>query len=255
MKYFDDSILMGIKEYARDNLGLYSESDSSWVFDYLNDSRIEQKEKRSELITGPEDPSKYDFQNAKKIYELYKDVPIELASEENFWAYLTHVEFWDYMIKRWPIDKKESTMISRYFFGKAKPYYRNGLSRLWWYAHVTYDNELEDPYFYTRIALKEQERAALLLETVNISRNRTALFATLDVLSNIDKWKENDEIYSIKDERNTVLRPLMSYINGIGGVMIWDLLTSEEATKKIMTFIDQLKEDGVIKFKELVPNQ
>ncbi|WP_369010273.1 DUF6339 family protein [Oceanobacillus alkalisoli] len=94
----------------------------------------------------------------------------------------------------------------------------------------------------------------MLLETVNLSRNRVALFATLEVLKLIDDWKANDEIYQIRDERNVVLRPLMRYVNTIGGVMIWDLLSTEEAREKIMLFIDQLRDEEIIRFKPKVWN-
>lgn len=248
MRYFDEVTLQTVKTHSLANLHLYSIESDVWVNDYLeNDSNILNHS--SKMKVGPEIPSNYDSDNAQVLYELYKDIPIELATEESFWAYLAHTEFWEYMLRRWPVDGRETTLNTRYFFGKEKPYYRNGLSRLWWYAHTTYDKELDDPYYYTKIALKEQERAAILLETVNLSRNRVALFATLDILKMIDYWKANDEIHSIKDERNVILRPLMQYVNAIGGVMIWDLLSPEEARAKITLFIEQLKDDEIIKFK------
>ncbi len=251
MKLFDEATLQTIKVHALENLNLYSHGTDVWVDDYLEEN-TDIKNYSSKMKAGPGSLSNYDSENAQVLYELYKDIPIELASEESFWAYLVHTEFWEYMLRRWPVDGKEATLNTRYFFGKDKPYYRNGLSRLWWYAHTTYDEGLDDPYYYTKIALKEQERAAILLETVNLSRNRVALFATLDVLKLIDDWKAKNEIYSIKDERNVVLRPLMQYVNAIGGVMIWDLLSPEEATAKIMMFIEQLKDEEIIKFKTLV---
>lgn len=253
MRYFDEVTLQAVKTHALENLHLYSKGTDIWVTDNLEDnSNIINHS--SKMKVGTKTPSSYDSDNAQVLYELYKDIPIELASEESFWTYLAHTEFWDYMLRRWPVDGKETTLNTRYFFGKDKPYFRNGLSRLWWYAHTTYNKELDDPYYHTKIALKEQERAAILLETVNLSRNRVALFATLDVLKMIDDWKASNKIYSIKDERNVVLRPLMQYVNAIGGVMIWDLLSPEEARGKIMLFIEQLKDDGIIKFKPFVLN-
>lgn len=249
MKYFDESTLSTVKIHALENMHLYSIESDIWIDDYLEDN-LETTNHSSKMEIGPKDASSYDSYNARILYELYKDIPIELASEENFWAYLTHTVFWEYMLERWPVDGNEKTLHIRYFVGKDKPYYRNGLSRLWWYAHTTFNEKLEDPYYYTKIALKDQERASILLETINVSRNRVALFATLDVLKMIDDWKESDEIYSIRDERNVLLRPLMRYINAVGGVMIWDLLSPEEARKKIMLFIEQLKEDKIIKFKK-----
>lgn len=250
MRYLDEGTLQTVKSHGLDNMHLYSENNEIWVKEYLEDD-LNFNNYSLKMQVGPKSPSSYDCINAQILYEIYKDIPVELASEESFWAYLTHTEFWDYMLIRWPVNGKESTLNRRYFFGKEKPYYRNGLSRLWWYAHTTYNHELDDPYYYTKIALKEQERAAILLETVNLSRNRVALFATLDILKMIDDWKDNDVIYPIKDERNVLLRPMMQYINAVGGVLIWDLLSPEEAKEKLMVFIEQLKESDTIKFKTL----
>lgn len=249
MKYFDESTLQQIKIYGRENIELYQDGTIPWVIDYLDLEKSSQHDS-CHLMTGPDSPTKYDINNAQLLYEEYKDIPIELASEESFWSYLTHTKYWRYMIKRWPVTNNENRITNQYFFGKNKPFYRNGLSRLWWYAHITYNPEMIDPYYYTKIALKDQERAALLLETVNLSRNRVALFATLDILSKIDEWKENNKISHIKNERNVLLRPLMQYVNSIGGVMIWDILSQEEAKEKMMIFIDQLIEGDIIVEKE-----
>ena len=111
---------------------------------------------------------------------------------------------------------------------------------------MTYDKTLDDPYYYTKIAFKDQDRARLLIETVNISRNRIALFAMLDVLHELDTEISNGTLLPIKDQRNTLLRPLIRFINEVGGVMIWDLLSSEDAKNKIRSFIEQLKEEDVV---------
>ena len=49
-----------------------------------------------------------DFKTAKALYEAYKDVSPLVASLPNLWVYLTHVDLFQYVQKRWPkIYEKE----------------------------------------------------------------------------------------------------------------------------------------------------
>lgn len=75
------------------------------------------------------------------------------------------------MRNRWPIEAAQKDLLSfiqtRYMFNsKNKRFYRNDLSRLWLYAASTYDQfNATDPYFYTKIMMKDQDLAGLILET------------------------------------------------------------------------------------------
>lgn len=86
------------------NLEKY-ESTDSWVDQYFIsketpnyyfDSKIEVSD--YQLVLGESDT---DFQNAKIIYEAFKGKlnPVQ-ASDLRLWAYLAHVQHWDYMCKR-----------------------------------------------------------------------------------------------------------------------------------------------------------
>lgn len=249
MNILDDITLQNLKMHIIDNQRLYSENES-FLAKKLNIYEFKDHSPFMEYNSGNQ--SSCDQKNAEYIYEEFKDIPIELATEEAFWTYMSHIEFWGYLQKRWPVKSENSnefntsTIANRYFFGKEKPFYRQGLSRLWWAAHLTYNEQLNDPYKYTKIAMKDQERVSLLIETVNLSRNKTALFAVLDILDNLDKQKEKGIILPIKHERQTLLRPLVKFVNSIGGVTIWDMLTHDEAKSKLQNFIDQLIDDGII---------
>lgn len=229
---------------------LLYQQDNSWVFELLS---IEEEDDVSSILqVGESHPSTYDLENVKIIFERYKDIPVELAAEESFWTYLTHVNFWSYMTKRWPYkssDKNINVIYNRFFFGKNQAKYRNGISRLWWYGFITYNELLKDPYHYTKIALRDQERASLLLESANLSRNQVALMAALDILNDLDEMVAEDFIEYIPNQRNKILRPLVKYINDLGGILIWDIFDQDEAKSKMEKFIDELIEDKVIMFK------
>lgn len=249
MKLLDESTLQQLKVELESNTTLYKK-EQPFMINRLG--LTDYEDSSSKLNLTPDSPSNYDAQNIRIFHEKFKNIPIELASEESFWAYLSHVDFWEYMQVRWPLksDTDTSSIRNRYFFGKNRPLFRQGVARLWWYGHLTYDSTLDDPYHYTNVAFKDQDRARLLIETVNISRNRVALFATLDVLHTLDNWTSEEKIETIKGERENLIRPLMQFINSVGGVMIWDMLTLDEAKVKIMSFVKQLIQDDVITFKK-----
>ena len=47
-----------------------------------------------------------DLESAKVVYEAYKNISPLLASNENFWIYLTHVDLFSYVQKRW-LDRRQ----------------------------------------------------------------------------------------------------------------------------------------------------
>lgn len=249
MRLLEEATLQQLKAELEYNIPLYQQEQPFMIkrLGIINHENISCK-----LNLTPDSPSTFDAYNVQIVHTRFKDIPLELAAEESFWAYLSHVEFWDYMQVRWPLnnDTDTSSIRNRYFFGKERPLFRHGVARLWWYGYLTYEPTMDDPYHYTKVAFKDQDRARMLIETVNISRNRVALFATLDVLHMLDNWTFEEKIEIIKGERENVIRPLMQFVNSVGGVMIWDLLTPEEAKAKIMSFINQLIQDSIIKLKK-----
>lgn len=123
------------------------------------------------------------------------------------------------------------------FYTKNKRYYRNGLSRLWLYAALTYDQSNDtDPYFYTRIMMKNKDLAGLILETTTISRNFKALKAKLEIVQRIEVLEEKGEIEKIKGKREFI-RDIMKQVNFIGAITIWDSLTHKEAVEKLWKYV------------------
>lgn len=240
--YIDDLVLENMKNEIENNLELYRQSQP-WCLELL-DIQLEDLEKPVELKIIEGDKGQYDIDNAILLYEAMEDLPYSIATNENYWSFMTHTIYWDYMRNRWPIEDAQKDVVSfvrtRYMFNpKNKSYYRNGLSRLWLYAALTYDSEnKDDPYLYTRLMLKNQDLAGLILETTTVSRNFKALKATLEVIQKIEKLEENGEIEKIKGKRDFI-RGLMKQVNFIGAITIWDSLTHEEAVDKLWRFVDK----------------
>ena len=82
--------------------------------------------------------------------------------------------------------KKIDSVKSRYFFtgNVDRALTTNGISRLWWIAHTTYDESYEDPYYLTKILLTTQDVAVTIFAR-NFSRNTNLTKFILKALDEI----------------------------------------------------------------------
>lgn len=178
--FMKQKALDSLQAEVADNLNKY-QSSSFWMDEhfinqnmpkYYFDTGIEVAD--YQLISGGPET---DFQNAKIVFEAFKNKlnPVQ-ASDLRLWAYLAHVQHWEYMSHRWKIDipdeeddegseeRKKSPrekMIdrvkTRYFFGdsRGKAFVRQGIARLYWSAYLTYDDTNDNPYEYTEFFLSK----------------------------------------------------------------------------------------------------
>lgn len=178
------------------------------------------------------DPDKSDLENSILLYEGLTLNETQ-ASDPRLWTYLSHVVFWKYMRKRWALenvkkgDNPIGRVIDRYLLinPRLESLTRNGISRLWWYAHLTRDIKRSDNYELTRVLLSRAEVAVGVLErTIGINQNMR--IAILEFL------KENNDILSNEDLTRLLLRTFNLY----GGTKVLPLLEVEEI-KKILEYI------------------
>ena len=150
-----------------------------------------------------------DFDVAVILYKAYKDIPLILASNEAFWAYLCHVDLFEYCKKRYPVDdvkNKVSHILDHWFFGRNHT--RNTLAQLWWGVHETIDDDnAEDPYHLTKIFFINYSFRVTWL-TVML-RTKQGLLGILDFL------KENPEITDKAFEYRGLF--IAKYFNRLGG--------------------------------------
>ena len=64
----------------------------------------------NQIVLETDGTGKFDFENAKKIYELFKDLTPADANDSRLWVRLTHDHCHDYMVKRW-MDKPKSEKV------------------------------------------------------------------------------------------------------------------------------------------------
>ena len=178
------------------------------------------------------DPDKSDIENSIKLYEQLSLTETQ-ASDSRLWTYLTHVYFWNYMRGRWPVEKIREgdspigRVIDRYLLVRPRleSLSRNGIARLWWFAHLTKDESRSDKYELTKILLTRADvQAGILERTIGVNFNmRTALLEFL---------KEHNYILSDEDKTRLLLRNFNLY----GGTKVLPFLQKDEI-KKVLQII------------------
>lgn len=168
--------------------------------------------------------SKNDLKNAITFFEAYKDMSPLVAAQEAFWAYLTHVEYYDYVKERWDINSETSAnnIILRFFVNGTLKLTRNALGHLWWTVYITYDEENKDPYHLTRILFTNTE----VVQDMTESQFFSVRPLTRGVL---EFFEEHTDIKPTKIN----IKKIMSYFNSLGGVRELSFET-EDSIKKII---------------------
>lgn len=238
MIILDNAALSLLKANIEENMEYYRHYSEPWIQKFiegLNEDSLIQDDTLV-LSNNPE----YDTENAIRLYSKLRTLSTTLVSSNNYWTTLAHTSFYQYMQVRWPVneDTKPRFVDTRYFFSATnqKSRARHGLTRLWWIAHLTYDEKNEaDPFYYTKLATKDQELYNLIMETKHVAQNKKALFAMLDTFTDIFELVEEGKIE--KFNKRDFFRDTMQQINLIGSVTIWDMLSREEAKDKLLEFV------------------
>ena len=126
-----------------------------------------------------------DFQSAIAIYEAYKNISPLLASNEAFWAYLTHVDLFEYAQKRWPKVKEDNCgadyIIDHWFVG-SQGLLRNAAASAWWSVYNTIDETRQNKYELTEMFFKNYTLRVTALGPTQLIRHREAMIGILSFL-------------------------------------------------------------------------
>jgi hypothetical protein len=203
------------------NVENYTEGAPPWVAENFNDQNWYQDldynfNSSIQLIKGDHDS---DFENVKILHKAF----------DNIWAYYSHTKFWDYMQERWPLKstiKNPPSFILDHYFVKGKAdrgLLRNGIARLWFIGHISYDEKREDPYELTRMVLLNQEVLRTFSERPILMRNKNFRSALLNSMA------QNNKPYLDRDK----FRMLLEYFVRISGIKRLDALSEDDLTELI----------------------
>lgn len=217
------SVLVNIRNYQIDdvwvnNIGTPSERELLTSFDV--DSLP--------ALTLPSDDSHHDIENSILLHRtLAKLTPLQ-ARDPRLWTRLSHIEYWGYMRKRWQVEKylgdgekkAGGRILERYFIlqSQGRSLIRNGISRLWWSAHLSHNPSRENPYELTHVLMSTLDITQSLLER-SIGRAPNILLGFLEFLN-----RHRDDLLSGGNENRLRIRHLAKYLNMYGGVSVLDYL-------------------------------
>lgn len=250
--YIKQKALDSLQADIADNLGKY-QAETLWVNQYFIDKGMPnyyfdtniEVDDYNLVLGGPET----DFQNAKIVFDAFKNKlnPVQ-ASDLRLWAYLAHVQHWDYMFSRWKIDipdeeddeeqddekksPREKTLgriKTRYFFGasRGKAFVRQGIARLYWGAYLTYDDTNDNPYEYTEFFFNKQDVFTSITER-SYARNKALVLATLKELKKYPDLSRED------------IRLFLAKLNQAGAITVLDFLDPMQAEQLCEKLMDEV---------------
>ncbi len=175
-----------------------------------------------DIILSPK--PEHDVESSIAIFTELKDLDRVQANDRRLWVSLTHGRFYHYTKERWAYNKDYSrnALIRRFHFegSSLEARMRNSISRLWWAAKITYDENLNDAFELTKLLWSKQD----LIQNV-VERS----YGTYEnvVRGILEIYKENSQL------SESELRHLYTGLNAIGGVKILSFLTVNEIKAEI----------------------
>lgn len=132
-----------------------------------------------------------DYEAAITLYEAFQSLNREQACYAPFWAYLTHIDLYPYMIQRFCQGKAPEVIDVKNHWWHTN-LMRRGLSNLWWSVCQTIDDKHpDDKYHYTKYLFKHIDFRQRRLGSSTLFRHREAVIGILKFLEeHVDEYFE-----------------------------------------------------------------
>lgn len=238
LPFFSNAFVRRLREQADANVESYG-SDTGWLDTFASGQQWLNENSQifapPPILLLPETgrPTQHDAENAKRIFTWLRDISPTLAMEERLWACLTHYVFPDYMAARWPV--KSSSIIRRRYLFEGKSFAsltRNGISRLWWSAHLTHEPTRENPFELTETLFLRQDIQVSLLERA-IGKCPVVRTAVLDFFRTNSDWISKN---SFTKRIQVIIREL----NLLGGATLLDVTPKLDIENLLTNIGEQL---------------
>lgn len=150
-----------------------------------------------------------DGEAAKALFRAYARLTPVQAAYDPFWVYLSHVDLYGFVRRRWPdieTDKRPSNYVKEHWFGKD---IMQSLSGWWWTVYYTVGEDKED-FTLTDFLFNRREDLRQNLGTSALFRHRPFTRALLSFLI------DNDDI--TKESQIPRCRFIIQYFNRQGAI-------------------------------------
>ena len=222
-----------LKDRIPHNIEKYKTGTHEWLDELFSNKKNTIQSVISDngiiLRTGKQHSTEFDAINAQLLFEGYPELTPTIAADERIWASLCHNQHYDYMLNRWPVEPdvahhqtEQGIIEQRYFFlyGPRKSQERNGLSRLWLSAAMTYDPDRADPYELTKVLLQDTNFIMYMFGHT-FGSNKRVVQGTMEAVLQLQL--ERGERVSAKP-----LKSFSEKLNLISGVTMLDAYTKQD---------------------------
>lgn len=154
-----------------------------------------------------------DLESAIALYEAFKNLTPLAASKVELWTYLSHVDLFSYMQKRFPEvceGKADVKFIQERWFRNSQGIIRSSLSGLWWSVYCSVDEDRDDKYELTRMLFSNNNIRTHYFGRSTIFRLREAMIGILEFLV------ENPDISEVHFNSRCIY--IAQYFNRLGAV-------------------------------------
>jgi hypothetical protein len=185
-------------------------------------------------LDEPQDGNLKDLENSIRIHKALRQLTPLQARDPRVWTRIVHLDAWTYMRKRWPLERfsrdveKGARFVARRYFvpqNEGRALLRNGIARLWWTAHLSYDHARDNPYELTGVLLSTLDITQQILER-SMGRAPAVLTGFLELL-----MRNKDRLLTGGDQNRTRIRRLAKFLNMYGGVCLLDCLSETDIIK------------------------
>lgn len=183
---FKESYMKTLKDSVKSEESLHLYSSDKFEIDKTQIKRLANVYAPESFADKLIPTSEGDFESAVVVYEAYKDISPLIASNEAFWAYITHTEMFNYTQQRWSNvlnDTATSNYIIDHWFVGGNGLLRNSAAALWWGVFSTIDEGREDKYELTRILFKNYTMRVNTFGSSLLIRHREAMIGILSFLN------------------------------------------------------------------------
>jgi len=203
----------------KDNINIEFYKDSEFVaYDKKQVLMLPNIENTSDLANQLKPDN--DFETAVTIYEAFENLEPIQASDERLWTYLSHVDLYSYMQKRWSAvyngtakDSKEYILEHWFLTSSAQSsLLRHAIAGLYWAVYLSVDNTREEnkQYDLTKILFRQLDFPTRTLGTYKLGRHKEAVIGILEFI------EENEDLFKSGFESKT--RFITKHLNIVGGV-------------------------------------
>ena len=214
---FKEKYLSQIKKELEDGISFEKYRSNEFIYDKKATLMMPNILKTDKLLDKLKIDS--DLETAVQLFEAFKNLEPIQASDERLWTYLSHVDLYPYMIKRWNAvysgtAKDDIYYILEHWFLRSASHsdlLRHALARLWWAVFLSIDESRGDKkYELTEILFRQLDFTTRTLGAYSLGRHKEAVIGILEFI------QENEKLFTNKFEDKT--RYITKHLNLIGGV-------------------------------------